>query len=269
MSLRELRLRKVHAEVIRNGSFRVDEGARALDVSPETIRRDLEQLSRLGLVVRTRGGAVAPGVALTEVHFNLRQREHAHEKMAIARAAVDTLIADQGSLALDTGSTTLEVARLLQGYRLNVITNSLPIVQELAGSHCTVIMLGGVVRDRSMSTVGPLTETGAREFHCDLALISAPAISAELGLMDTDVEAVAAKRALMRSAARRYAVLDHSKFGRTAFTTICSLDELTGLVTDAALAPERLAEYREAGLDVIAAQRDQLVESSESAGGTH
>lgn len=265
--MRELRLKRLHEEIVRNGSFRVEDGARHLSVSPETIRRDLEQLSRLGLVVRTRGGAVAPRVALTEVHFNLRQREHAAQKSAIARAVVDGLIANESSVALDTGSTTLEVARLLHTRRLNVVTNSLPIVEELAASDCTVLMLGGVVRERSMSTVGPLTEAGAREFHCDLALLSAPAISVDLGLMDTDVEAVAAKQALMRNATKRYAVLDHSKFGRTAFTTICPLDELTGIVTDTGLEPRILDEYREAGLDVILALDAPMAEDSLTEGG--
>ena len=260
--MRELRLKQLHQEIMRQGSFTVEDGARVLSVSKETIRRDLEYLSKLGLVVRTRGGAAAPGVALTEVDLSQRAREHHDEKVAIAWTAVERLIVEGSSVALDTGSTTLEVARLLRSRQLIVVTNSLPVVNELVASECSVVVLGGMLRDRSLSTVGPYTESAAREFHCDLALVSAPAISTEFGLMDTDLEAVATKRALIRSASRSYAVLDHSKFGRRAFTSICAIDDLTGIVTDSSVPADALDPYRSAGLDVIVATGARVEEPS-------
>ena len=253
--LRELRLKRLHETIVQRGSITVEDGAQTLDVSVETLRRDLQQLANLGLVIRTRGGAAAPGVALTEVDLSLRAAEHHAEKVAMARLVVDRLLEEGSCVALDAGTTTLEIARAMRGKDLLVVTNSMAVANELSQAQCRVIVLGGALRGRSLSTVGPLAESAAREFHYDLALVSAPAISAEFGLMDTDLEAVAIKRSLLRNAVRKYAVLDYSKFERTAFTSVCGLDALTGLVTDAGTGPEVLAPYEAAGLEVLVAPR--------------
>ncbi len=250
---RELRLKRLHEAIVQQGSITVGDGAKKLNVSVETLRRDLQQLANMGLVIRTRGGAAAPGVALTEVDLSLRATEHHGEKVAMARLVVDRLVEDGSCIALDAGTTTLEIARAIRGKNLLVVTNSMAVANELSQAQCRVMVLGGALRGRSLSTVGPLAERAAREFHYDLALVSAPAISAEFGLMDTDLEAVAIKRSLLRNAVRKYAVLDYSKFERTAFTSICGLDALTGLVTDAGTAPEVLAPYEAAGLEVLIA----------------
>lgn len=249
--MREVRLRQLHEDIVRNGAAQVPALARQHGVSEETIRRDLDRLAQLGLVVRTRGGAVAPGSSLTELDFHVRAQERRAEKRAIACAVADQLISDGTSVALDTGSTVLEIARALRGRRVTVVTSSLPVINELAGTECSVVMLGGSLRTRSLSTVGPIAEQNAEQFHCDLALISAPAITAELGMMDTDLEAIAIKRTLIRRASRTYAVLDHTKLSRTAFSTICAATDLTGLVTDDKADPAVLDAFRALGLDVI------------------
>jgi DeoR/GlpR family transcriptional regulator of sugar metabolism len=249
--MREVRLQKLRDAVVERGTVKVPRLATEFGVSEETIRRDLDRLSEVGLVVRTRGGAVAPGSSLTERDLQVRAQEHRAEKRAIARAAVDALVSDGISIALDTGSTTLEIARLLRTRKVTVVTNSLPAINELAGSEATLVILGGTFRARSMSVVGAMTERAADLLHCDLALISAPAMTVEHGPMDTDLEAIEIKRAFLRRARRRYAVVDHSKLGQTAFATICESHELTGLVTDDAAEPEVLEAFRGLGLDVI------------------
>ena len=255
MTLREVRLRQLHEDVVRRGSVQVPALARDHEVSQETIRRDLDRLADLGLIVRTRGGAVAPGSSLTELDIHLRAQEHRAEKRAIARVVVEQLVTDGTSIALDTGSTVLEVARALRGRKVTVVTSSVPVVNALVGTECSVVVLGGSVRARSLSTVGPIAERAAEQFHCDLALVSAPAMTPELGPMDTDLEAIEIKRAFIRGADRAYAVLDHSKLGRTAFSTICATNQLTGLVTDDGADPAILDAFQASGLEIIVGKR--------------
>jgi DeoR/GlpR family transcriptional regulator of sugar metabolism len=251
--VRELRLRKLQETILRNGSVEVDAIAQELDVSRETIRRDLTALAGQGLIQRTRGGATAPGGSLTELDLSVRSAEHQAAKAAIARYVADHLVEDGASVALDTGTTTVEIARALRGRKITVVTPSLPVINELAGTETAVLVIGGLLRGRSMGTVGPVAEQTARQFHCDLAFISAPAIHADLGLMDTHLDSIAVKRGLLEQATNVYAVVDHTKLGRTAFSTVCPLSALTGLVTDVDADPASVREYRERGLDVLQA----------------
>ena len=248
--MRELRLRRIQETVLRNGSVEVDSIAQALDVSRETIRRDLSALASQGLVQRTRGGATAPGGSLTELDLAVRSTEHHAAKVAIARYVAANLVDDGTSVALDTGTTAQEVARALRGRKITVLTPSLPVINELAGTDTSVIVVGGLLRGRSLGTVGPLAEHTARQFQCDLAFISAPAINPQFGLMDTDLDGVAVKQCLLEHAARAYAVLDHTKLGRTAFTTVCSLGALAGIVTDEEADPRALREFGETGMEI-------------------
>jgi DeoR family transcriptional regulator, fructose operon transcriptional repressor len=248
--VREVRLRRIQETVLRDGSVEVDSIAEALDVSRETIRRDLSALASQGLVQRTRGGATAPGGSLTELDLSVRSTEEHAAKVAIARYVATNLVEDGTSVALDTGTTTQEVARALRGRKITVVTSSLPVINELAGTDTTVIVVGGLLRGRSLGTVGPLAEHTARQFQCDLALLSGPAMNVRFGLMDTDLDGVAVKQCLLEHAARAYAVLDHTKLGRTAFTTVCGLGALAGLVTDDEADTRALRDFREIGMEI-------------------
>jgi DeoR family transcriptional regulator, fructose operon transcriptional repressor len=251
--VREVRLRKLQETILRDGSVEVDTIAAELDVSRETIRRDLAALAGQGLVQRTWGGATALGGSLTERDLTERSTEHQAAKAAIARYVANELVADGTSVALDTGTTTVEIARALRGRPITVVTPSLPVINELAGTKTAVLVIGGLLRGRSLGMIGPVADQTARQFHCDLAFISAPAIHPGLGLTDTDLDGVAVKRGLLEQAAEVYAVLDHTKLGRTAFTAVCPLDALTGLVTDDEADPAVLREYTERGLTVLTA----------------
>jgi DeoR/GlpR family transcriptional regulator of sugar metabolism len=254
--MREVRLQQLHDAVVERGTVQVPRLATQFGVSQETIRRDLDHLAQLGLVVRTRGGAVAPGSSLTERDLHLRAQENRLEKRAIARAVVDRLVTDGISIGLDGGSTTLEIARALRNRRVTVVTNSLSAINELAGTDATLVVLGGTFRARSMSVVGAMTERAADQLHCDLALISAPAMTVEQGPMDTDLEGIEVNRAFIRRAHRTYAVVDHTKLGRTAFATICEPTDLSGLVTDDGADVSALEAFRALGLDVIIGTRN-------------
>lgn len=236
--------------MLREGSVEVESIAQELDVSRETIRRDLGVLARQGLIQRTRGGATAPGNSLTEIDITVRSAEHHAAKAAIGRYVAACLVEDGTSVALDTGTTAHEIARAIRGRKMTVVTPSLPVINELAGTETAVVVIGGVLRGRSLGSVGPIAEQTARQFHCDLAFISAPAVNPEFGLMDTDLDGVAVKQCLLEHATRVYGVFDHTKLGRTAFATVCGVEALTGIVTDHEADPALLRGYREVGLEV-------------------
>ena len=254
MAVREVRLRQLQEVILGEGSVRVGDVGRRLGVSDETIRRDLDVLAERGLVVRTRGGAVAPTEALLEHPHRVRQGEQQDEKRAISRLVATELVRPGMAIALDTGSTSLEVARALRRMSVTVVTNSLPITMELLGSNAAVLILGGVARARSMSVTGPVAERAADTFHCDIAFVSAPAMTPELGPMDTDLEEVEVKRRFVQRASQAYAIVDHTKLGRSAFITICPSADLDGLVTDARADPLVLERFRDLGLDVRIAE---------------
>ena len=161
--MRELRLRKLQETILRNGSVEVDSIAQELDVSRETIRRAPGRAPRpsQGLVQRTRGGATAPGGSLTELDLTVRSTEHHAAKAAIARYVATQVVEDGTSIALDTGTTTVEIARALRGRKLTVVTPSLPVISELAGTETAVLVIGGLLRRRSLGMVGPVADQTA------------------------------------------------------------------------------------------------------------
>lgn len=262
--MRELRLRKLQELVLRDGSVEVETIAAQLDVSRETIRRDLTALADYGLVIRTRGGATAPGSSLTELDLSVRSREQRGAKEAMARYVATHLIEDGTSVALDTGTTISEIARAIRGRRVTVVTTSLSVINELAATDTTVVVVGGVLRRESLATVGPIAEQITKQFQCDLAFVSGPAISPEHGLMDTDLDGVAVKQHMINHARAAYAVLDHTKLNRAAFTTVSPLSALTSLITDAAAEPDDLQRLAAAGMDVLVAPATARSQSAKS-----
>lgn len=236
------------AEISTSGSCSVADLARRLDVSGETIRRDIKRMASQGLVRKVHGGATLPG-PLHEASFEQRMTENADAKEAIARAAV-AHIGDGETLSFDTGTTTAYVARMLAMRRgLTVITNSLDIARTMAGNN-QVFMAGGELHVELGATLGIATAEFVSQFRVRTAFLSAGAIDAMDGLMDFDMAEAQFSRALMEAAERVIVVADHSKFGKRALVRACELNRIDMLITDKA-PPQALAErLDEAGVVV-------------------
>ena len=251
--MRELRLSELAGLVTERGAVRVEEASEALGVSRETIRRDLAVLAKRGLVRRTHGGAAVSGRVLTERSASERELENGPAKEAIAALAASDLVEDGMAIMLDGGTTTASLARRLAGRELTVVTSSIAIADILLPTSTELVLLGGQVRRRSGMTVGPLAEAMCALVHCDVAFISGPAVSARNGLTDSYAEGVRIKGAMLAHCDQSYIVADSSKLGRTAFLKVCELADVTGLVTDAAIAPEEMEELSAAGATVLVA----------------
>ncbi len=232
-----MELTERQAEILRrarlHGRVEVDGLASEFDVSTQTIRRDLNELSHGGLLARVHGGAVLTG-RVANAAYSERRTVAAPEKQAIgARAA--RMIPDGCSVILNVGTTTEEVARGLVHRRdLVVITNNLNVVGILSGTLAKeIIITGGVVRQSDGAIVGDDAVEFIRRFKADFAVIGASALDPEGAIMDYDLREVAVSRAIVANARRTILVCDRLKFERSAPVRICDISDLHAFVTDA------------------------------------
>jgi len=245
---RTARQSAILTEVTNAGSCSVADLARQLDVSGETIRRDIKRMASQGLLRKVHGGATLPG-PLHEASFEQRMLENAAAKEAIARAAA-AHVADGETLSFDTGTTTACVARALAGRRgLTVVTNSLDIARVMAGTN-RVFMAGGQLHAELGAGLGPVAVDFVSQFRVRTAFLSAGAIDAEDGLTDFEMDEALFSRALIGAAERVIVVADHSKFGKHALVRACEIEAIDMLITDAPPPPALAKKLDEAGVIV-------------------
>ncbi|MEV5410789.1 DeoR/GlpR family DNA-binding transcription regulator [Thermopolyspora sp. NPDC052614] len=244
------RLRAIMDALRVSDTVSVAELAAEHGVSEMTIRRDLDDLARQGVVRRIRGGALSLLLRGEEPPFGVREHEAVEEKRRIA-AEVAGLIADGEAVLLDGGTTALETARAIRDRRLTVLPLSLHAAQELStATRIRLVLPGGEVRPGELNFAGPLTEKSIRSLRFDTAVIGCCGLSAAHGLTAHDLEDVAVKQAAMASARRVVAAADSGKFTRTAFGAVCPLDRLDIVVTDQGIPREEHDALTAAGVSV-------------------
>jgi DeoR/GlpR family transcriptional regulator of sugar metabolism len=223
-----------------------------LKISKVTVRRDLDELSAQGLVLRTYGGATSVFSYLArEIPSNEKSSLFVEEKRRIGKAAA-SLINDDDVIVLDSGTTTLEIARNLNN-RVTVITNDLKIAMELClKDNVTLYITGGLVENNLFSTTGKSTENFFNDFHADKTFLAADAISLKYGITNRTVSQVPIKRAIALSGALKVLVTDHSKFEKETLVNIGLLDEIDIIITDQ-MADEIKKKYEELGKKIILA----------------
>ena len=232
----------------------VDVGKLAADlaVAPETVRRDLRVLEQHGLIRRTHGGAYPVETARFETTLAMRTTRRVPEKRRIAAAAVE-LLADAETVFIDEGFTPQLIAEALPTDRpLTVVTASLPTAAVLAAApSCTVLMLGGRVRGRTLATVDHWATRMLAGFVLDLAFVGANGISREHGLTTPD-PAVADVKAQVVQVARRLVFAGvHTKFGASSFCRFAEVADLETIITDTALPATEAHRYSLLGPHVI------------------
>jgi DeoR/GlpR family transcriptional regulator of sugar metabolism len=249
--------RRLIVEMVQEaGSKSVTELCDRFAVSEMTIRRDLRDLDREGLLRRVHGGAVGNLGRSYEPPYAIRTRRNDAKKRAIGRRAAD-LVLDGDSLALDVGTTTLEIAHALTGKRnLTIITSSLPIANDIVSrlsltADVRLILTGGIVRAGELSMIGDIPARAYTYFHVDKAFIAVGGISLENGLTEYNLEDALVKQALIRSARQRILVADSSKFGRTTFAAVAPLSSVDTIITDSGLPPEGQQALRALGIEVL------------------
>ncbi|NMR19576.1 DeoR/GlpR family DNA-binding transcription regulator [Cellulomonas fimi] len=245
------------------GRVTVAELAAELDVTPETVRRDLDTLEGVRRLRRVHGGAVAMHrVSLSEPSLLERRTQRLDEKNRIADAALALVPAGRAaSVILDAGTTTERLADRLATWRaervgdeLLVITNALPIASVLAASvEIQLDLLGGRVRGLTSALVGPTTTRQLDALRADVAFVGANGLTADFGLSTPDSAEAAVKAAMVRSARRVVALVDSSKLGEDTLVRFATLDQIDALVTDDSPPPDLARALAEAEVEVVVA----------------
>lgn len=234
-------------------AVRVEELRSELGVSTATIRRDLDELEESGALRRVHGGAVSIGVHPIEARFEAKAAKHAPEKQRIAARAVQ-LVELHSTVYLDSGSTCLELARLLADRTdVTVVTNSLPAIVELAGQGPRLVVVGGELRPLSQALVGPLSAKLLEELYVDRAFMGTFSLSLDAGLTTTDPSEAFTKEHVLSRAREVVLLVDSSKLGTRSFAHAGRLDQIDVVITDAELDEEAATVFANARVRVLVA----------------
>ncbi len=232
-----------------------------LDASPATIRRDLTRLEEEGQIVRVHGGAklpegddaaTAPSFSLSGTPFEQSIGQNLAAKQAIGRAAAARCQPGEGVM-IDGGTTTFQMCRHLDGKDLQVLTNSLHIVNALLPQAGTRILVpsGTVFREQNIILAAAGEESMPR-FHAPKLFMGAAAVGMQ-GVMQADVVLVAAERRLIDRAEEVILLVDSSKFESRSGTIVCGLDEVNVLITDAGIPAHLHEAFVARGIEVVIA----------------
>ena len=245
------------AELLRRtGSITVAELEQRFSVSAMTARRDLEQLERSGRARRTHGGAVLPEITAHKDSFVLRLARETEAKAALADAAHARLTAGE-SVFLDSSSTCYVLARRIaqSGVPLTVITNSLPVMELLAGAATgavTLVGIGGTLRPVTRSFVGPLAIQSIGVHFADRLFLSVKGLTPDGVLTDADALEAEVKRTMIAHAESSVLLLDRTKLASRGLSAIDTIGRLSGAIVHG-LDKADVVRLRTHGIDVVAA----------------
>jgi DeoR family transcriptional regulator of aga operon len=245
------RHRRIRSLVEQRGRVTVQQLTAAFEVSEATIRRDLEELDGQGWLRRTHGGAVQVEKAAREAPIMQRMNEQQEEKLRIGIAAA-RLIKDGETIFLGSGTTLLELARSLpDNISLTVITNSLPVVNQLSNHPgIDLIVIGGMLRPSEFSMVGHITEHAVREFRADRVFMGMHAVDVRHGFTNDYLPETMTDRAILSIAPQVVVLADHSKFGRVSSVFVAPVTAADIIFTGSEVSADAVEEMRELGIDV-------------------
>lgn len=248
------RQQRILAEARSAGRVEVAALAGELCVTPETVRRDLTALERRGGLRRVHGGAIPVDRLEVEPTLATRQVRFIEEKRRIAARAVDEL-PTEGTIILDSGSTTLAMAELIaQRADLTVITNSFAIVGLLiTNPRLHLYLLGGRIRGITGAAVGEWAVSALRDVTVDVAFLGTNGFSAARGVTTPDQSEALAKRAMVQASRRTIVVSDSSKSGDDHLHRFAALGDIDLLITDTGLDTDVAAEITTHGPEVVLA----------------
>ena len=246
----QLRKQYLLAALAQQGSLEVAAAAQHLQTTPLTIRRDLTQLAAEGLVVRTHGGAVLPGVVKNPVAFTRKSTAHAAEKAAICQLAAAQISAGD-TIFIDCGSTTFPLCPLIRHLQIRVVTNSLPVLLELVGSAVQVVLAGGEVDAERQAMHGTVAVEQLKRYRVDKAFLGVDGLSLQRGLSANSEAEAAITLAVAGVAGHVYLLCDASKLEQDKYLQFAPLSLIDTLITDARAPAALLAQYQEAGVAVL------------------
>lgn len=206
--------------------------AEKFDVTPQTIRRDINSLCEKNYLKRHHGGA-SLSCSVENLDYNTRLVMNHEEKVRIAKLVAD-YIPNKASIFINIGTTNEEIAKALKNHEgLRVITNNLNAAQTLIKNPSfEVHIAGGIVRNRDNGIIGEATLNFIRQFRVDIGIIGISGIDEDGSLLDYDYREVKVAQAIIENSRQVFLAVDHSKFGRSAMVRLCNLQEIDNIFTD-------------------------------------
>jgi DeoR family transcriptional regulator of aga operon len=243
---------RILALIEKNGQVGVTELSRRFKTSEVTIRNDLKDLHQRGLLQRAHGGAIKVATVRGDPSLQIKAELHAEAKRRIGAAAAE-LINDGESIILDSGTTTQQIARQIKHKKdLKVITNGINVAMELFDmADIQLILLGGMVRQNSLSAVGHFAEAMLKQLSADKLFLAVDACDLEFGLSTPNLEESQVNQAMVGIAKERFLVADSSKFGKRSLSRIVPLESMDAVITDKALPADIQAELHGLGVRLI------------------
>jgi DeoR family transcriptional regulator of aga operon len=234
------------------GQVDVNELSNEFNVSEVTIRNDLGRLETKNLLIKVRGGAIKVDRVGMDFALSDKNKHNSEEKERIGRTAAG-LIEEGDTIILDSGTTTMEIARNLSAFQnLTVITNALNVAQVLADyKDANVIVPGGFLRKNSLSLVGTTAEDSFRGYFCDKLFLAVDGFSATYGLSTPNVEEAHLNKVMIGISKKVIVVTDSSKFQKRSFAFIAPVSEIDVVVTDSGIDFEEQKRLENAGVQVI------------------
>lgn len=243
---------KILELIEQQGQVQVSALSDAFKVSSVTIRNDLAHLEKKNLLIRTRGGAIRPQRVAVDFKITEKAQKHFKEKQAIGRKAAE-LIEDGDTIILDSGTTTLEIAKNLGRFReLTVITNALNIAHLLADfQNIRVIVPGGILRKNALSLVGPTAESAIKNYYCDKLFLGVDGIDADFGISTPNVEEAYLNRIMIEISREVFVVTDSSKFNKRSFAFIAPMNAIHTVITDQNIPLAEKEKLEKIGVQVL------------------
>jgi len=248
------RQKQILSLLSQQGRLSVAEIVAQFSISEATARRDLEVLASQGKAQRVHGGVIEVEKAPPELPILERKQEQMAEKTRIGRVAA-SLVGNNETVFLGSGTTVLEIARHLRDHKnLTVITNSLPVLNILAGAkEITVVSLGGMLRDSELSFIGHITEQSLVEVRADKVFMGTRGISLEHGLTNDYLQETLTDRAILKSGREVIIAADHTKVNRVSTVLLAPLNSIHTFVTDSGVDKKFVQALRRQKIKVVLA----------------
>lgn len=259
--LSELRQQEIINLLESHGSVKTSALCEKFSISRETIRRDLESLEERNLVRRIHGGAMKVEHAAYDTPFysafDQRMQAHCQKKQLVAWEAAE-YIEDGKAIALDSGTTALELARALKTKKfcsLTVVTNSFPVASELTDIEgITLVMTGGIYRPEERAFASDLATLIFSKINIDILFLTTCGVSVERGITYQRIDEVVVQNKMMEASEKTIIIADSSKIGSNSVIKMCGIEKVSMIITDSEADPEQIEHLRTAGIPVVIAE---------------
>lgn len=247
------RLKAIERKLNEKGSVIISSLSKEFNVSEETIRRDLEKLSKTNGLKRVRGGAYLQSSSDKQVPVEIREKIYLEEKQEIANKCMD-FIEDGDTLMIDSSTTAICVAQNINKLekKVAVITNSIKVVEAFQDSKWVrVICVGGGLRKRTKSFIGNQAINQLEKLYANKAFVSCTAVHRKFGLTDDSERESEIRKKMIENSEKVYLIADRTKFDNLESHLICKLDDIDTIVTDQKLSKEWEEDLKEIDVKVV------------------